>query len=261
MARLALYDATEFPMRHAIAEIEEQFSERVDYKGKSLIKFGRNTDLAQNTVETIWPTGGNETYLTDNLITHVSSSDAGDTQDVVIEGHTIDGNGDFTFVVQTVTLDGQNAVALGTPLARATRGYVDDSTDLAGTAYIHQSDTLTAGVPDTTSKIHLQIEAGENQSFKCATTISKDDYWVLTTAFAAVQKKANANIDLYLQVRLKGKVFRSILPLQAASDGSNAVLKIEPAIIIPPNTDVRVVGESDTTGSAVTAWIGGYLCN
>lgn len=148
----------------ALAAIQEQYGDivSVDAKKKSLLKFGRNPAVGTS-FETIWNTGGDETYPTSNSIDKISSSNDGDTQEVVIEGHTIDSNGELTFVSQTKTLEGQTESALDTPLARCTRLYNNDSTNFAGTVYIYEDDTVTAGVPQTAAKIHLTVSAGKNQ--------------------------------------------------------------------------------------------------
>ena len=61
-------------------------------KSKDLSKFGR-TEQGQTSltpVETTKTGIFNETYVFDNLIDTISSTDAGDTELLVVEGHTID---------------------------------------------------------------------------------------------------------------------------------------------------------------------------
>lgn len=95
-------------IRHAINEIYSTYGDvvSVNEKAKSLLKFGQNAlvGTSQATVMTL-PAGIlAETYVTTNAIDSVSSSDNGDTQLVYVEGHTIDGDGNLTFISQTVTL-------------------------------------------------------------------------------------------------------------------------------------------------------------
>lgn len=99
-------------LTHAVNEIESTYGDRVsiELKEKSLIKFGRNEDVG-TTEETVWLVGGDETYPTTNAIDTIVSTDAGDDQQVIIEGHTISGN-DLTFVTQTATLNGTTNVSL-----------------------------------------------------------------------------------------------------------------------------------------------------
>ena len=106
------------PLTMAEQIIYDTFGDQVSIvnKAKTLRKFGRNAAVG-GTFETVWRTGGDETYATDNTIDSVSSSDDGDTQAIHVEGHTIS-NGLLTFVAQEVTLTGQTPATLTTPLAR-----------------------------------------------------------------------------------------------------------------------------------------------
>ena len=135
----------------------------VDRKSKVLIKFGRNEDIDTGSDETVWVLGGHEVYQAGNTIDTVSSSSALDTGSVTIEGHTVDGNGDFTFVVQSATLDGQNKVTLTTPLARASRLYNTGSTDFNGSVYVYRDTSITSGTPDDLSFAHLEADLDNNQ--------------------------------------------------------------------------------------------------
>ena len=253
----AFYRTSEFKLRHAIAEIKRTYGVNAHLKNKSLIKFGRNPALGTSR-GTIQVYGGNDTYLSSNGITHFSSSDDGDEQDIVVEGHTVDGSGDFTFVVQPATLGGFTKTALTTPLARCTRVYNDDATDFAGDVYVYENGaTVTDGVPG--SLIHNKVLAGRNQSEKCSTTISKVDYWIITGVSVGVLQKTAATVDGVLEIRNKGKTFRQLLPIPAASGGAPSQISLDPYIIAPANSDVRLTGIASTTNVEVTGIIGGYL--
>lgn len=252
---------TNMNVSHAITQIKSVYGDDVTVKPKTLAKFGSNDNIGTTyaTVMTLPGTEINETYIATNGITHISSSDAGDDQEVLIEGHTISGS-DFTFVSQSVTLNGQNKVALSTPLARATRALNNNGTDLAGDVYIYQDDTLTAGVPDTDTKVHLIIPQGFNQSRKAATAISSSDYYIITGFVASINKKTAATADVQLQVRDFGKVFRTIFNVTVSSTGGpTAVVNLDPAIIIPKNSDLRIRARASTTGVEVSARMKGYL--
>ena len=149
----------------------------IDKKAKSLIKFGKSADLSTNGLQTVWTVGGNEVYVSDNTIAYVSSSNALDVQEVTIEGHTITGTGfdqEFTFVVQNVTLNGQTPVALTTPLARTSRMYNNNGQELVGRVVVYENTTVVGGVPSDATKIHLDIPAGFQSSFKAATPFSTE---------------------------------------------------------------------------------------
>jgi hypothetical protein len=204
-------------------EVYSTYGQRVsiDAKAKSLLKFGKSGNLSTNAgLQTVWSVDGNETYISTNLIDSVVSSSASDTQEVTIEGHTIEGSGvdaKFTFVVQTVTLNGQTPVALTTPLARASRVNNNSSTEIVGVVSVYEDSAVTGGVPNDVTKVHIDIPLGFQQSFKAATTFSNTDYFFLTGCYGAVSQKQTAAADFYIELREVGKSFRQIACLTASS--------------------------------------------
>jgi len=253
-------------IEQALREIYSTYGElaSVKNKAKSLLKFGRNDAVSNaatgSTIMTLAGSEDHETFVSDNLIDTVSSSSGDDDQDLIIEGHTIDSNGDFTFVIQTATLDGQNKVVLSTPLARVTKMYNNDNSDLVGNIYAYQDGDITDGVPDTAAEVHCIIAAGKNQSEKCATTISKDDYWIITMFSATVLEKSALFADVEIQVRNKGKTFRAkdIIGVQA---GNNEEQYSIPYMIVPPNSDVRLVGIASADNKSLAGSIHGFLAS
>lgn len=250
----------DYKVAQAINQIANTYGDKVtvDGKGKTLRKFGRNNAVGSS-FETVWQTGGDETYATTNAIDTISSSNSGDTQAVRIEGHAID-NGELTFVVQSATLNGQNKVVLSTPLARITRLYNNGTTDFAGTIYGYEDDTVTAGVPQTTSKIHMTVTEG-NQSEKAATSISKDDYYIVTNAQFFVFTKTAETVEFIGEIREVGttnKVWRRIYST-VASNTQTYSETFDPPFIIPKNHDIRVRAKSDGTTVEVGASFNGYL--
>ena len=239
----------DYRIPYAINQIfnDDAVTVSVREKAKSLIKFGRNEDLDVGTSETIWNVGGDETYQTGNTIDRIVSTNAGDTQDVVVEGHTLSGS-DFTFVTQTATLNGTTAVTLATPLARANILYNNGSTNFAGTVTVYVNGGTT----------HLSSgTSGANQSLKCATTISSQDYWIITGLDINVEGSASANVDFSLQIRESGKVFRS--RFTASTNNTGRFINFAQPIIVKPNSDVRVKGLSSVNNTVANATIFGYL--
>lgn len=251
-------------LHYALRCIKEQYGDNVSVaaKARSVLKFGRNEAVGTGgaTLMTLGSGETDETYVSANSITHFASSNAGDTQSIVIQGYTVDGNGDFTEVTQTVTLAGQTKTALTTPLARVVRAYNDGTTDLAGDVYVAQDVTFTAGVPQTASAIHLVIKgtAGANQSDKCSTTLAKNEYWIVTNIFADVLEKTAATADVELQIRLKGKVFRHKLTISCSSN-YEGIHFFKPYCLIPPNSDVRLRATADGANTDISGGIEGYL--
>ena len=234
----------------------------IDKKAKSLIKFGKSADLTTNGLQTVWTVGGNEVYVSDNTIAYVSSSDATDAQEVTIEGHTITGTGfdqEFTFVVQNVILNGQTPVALATPLARTSRMYNNNGQELVGRVVVYENTTVVGGVPSDATKIHLDIPAGFQSSFKAATTFSKEDYYLLTGAYGAVSLKQSAAVDFFLELRDAGKTFRQVALFTASSAGGAFNIELDPCIIVPKNADIRITCETSSNNAVAFGVFKGYL--
>ena len=241
-------------------EIQQTYGDKVsiDRKAKSLVKFGRSAQLGTGSLETVWSVGGNETYLSTNSISHVSSSSASDTQEVTIEGHTLS-NSEFTFVSQTATLNGQNTVALNTDLARVSRVYNSDSTELVGRVVIYENTALSGGVPTDATKIHIDIPEGFQQSFKAATTFSKNDYFIMTSFYGAVSAKQSGSVDFYPEIRELGKVFKQAGCFTASTNGGSTEIPLDPPLIVPKNADIRIRCETETNNLVVFGIFKGYI--
>lgn len=247
-------------VQYARNQILDTYSVTVQDKYKPLFKFGASENLS-TTETTLWEQGGqdsinHETLVSTNLITHASSTDGGDTQDLKIEGHTCSG-GDKTFVVQDFTLAGQTKTALSTPLCRSTRVYNNDSTDLAGTVFVYEDVAVSSGAPSDKTKVHLRTR--RNQSQKAATAISSVDYWAITGITLSVNKKTSATVDFYLQIALNGKVFRDQYIGSSNSASPPAHIPFRPYLIAPANSDIRVTGIASTSSTAASAEIQGFL--
>ena len=249
-------------IQHAIEVISGTYGDTVSIqaKDKDLLKFGRNqlVNTTKSTLMTL-PVGiDNEIYLSSNLITQISSSSASDTGSVIVEGHTSSDGLVFTFVTQTITLTGQTAVSLTTPLCRVSRVYNNGATDLVGSIYVAETDALTAGVPQTGAKVHLIVVAGINNSEKAATTISNSDYWIITGFYADCLEKTAAFGIVHLEVREAGKTFINKIDI-ACSTNFRGEHKFQPYLIIPKNADVRLRATGNAAGKDISGGLGGVL--
>ena len=247
-------------VEYAENEVFRSFGDKVSVyeKGKTLRKFGRNPSVGTS-FSTVWIQGGDETYPTGNTIDTISSSDAGDTQTVIIEGHTIS-LGVLSFVVQTATLNGQNKVVLSTPLARCTRLYNTSTSDFNGDIYAYEDDTLSSGVPQTSSKIHLKVTSG-NQSEKASTSISNSDYYIINSFTGYCFDKASAVIEFIGEFRSVSETpgaWRRVFTC-ASQNGIDKFEVFNPPFIIPKNSDVRVRARADGANTDVGAAFNGYL--
>ena len=257
------YEVPDGRLVQAEREIYQFFGDvvSVDAKAKSLIKFGKSAPLITGSLQTVWTVGGNETYVSANTIDSISSSSASDTEQIYIEGHTVTGTGtnqQFTFVSQTVNLNGQTRVALPIPLARASMAYNNNGTPLVGRVAIYENTALVGGIPSDVSKVHIDIPLGLQESFKAATTFSNTDYFICTGGFGSVSLKQDGAADFYLEIREAGKVFRQVAAISATNAGP-WIVNFDPAVVIPKNYDVRVRVETSANNLVVFSSFQGYL--
>jgi len=124
---------------------------------------GRNTNIGATNSETIWFQGGNYEYLSADTQLYASSTSASDTDvDLLVVG--LDDN--YTEVVRTVNLNGQSQVAISDLMFRV-HSFFTASTSAntpVGDVYLAESDTLTAGVPDTSTKIKAVVSLTRNSA-------------------------------------------------------------------------------------------------
>lgn len=254
------YEVPDGRLVQAEREIDRQFGQKVsvDRKAKSLIKFGKSAPLVTGSLQTVWTLGGNETYVSGNTIDSVSSSSSLDTEEVYLECHTVDESGNFTFLTQVISLNGQNRVALPTPVARVSMIYNNSGTNLAGRVVVYENTALNNGIPTDVTKIHIDIPLGFQESFKAATTFSSSDYFILTGGFGSVSNKQAGAADFYLEIREQGKVFRQVAAVSASASGPWNV-NLDPAVVLPKNSDIRVRVETEDNNLVVFSVFQGYL--
>jgi len=176
-------------------------------------KFGNAPDFdTGDSPVTIWD-GANDAsldemqynYSTTAAIDSLSSSNAGDTQDIEIQG--LDSN--YDLVTQTITLTGQTRAALSTSLIRVFRLKNVGSTDLAGSAYVYENTAISGGVPTDTTKVRAMIENGNNQTLMAVYTIPNGYTGYMRDWYAATSGASRDSayvIDLY--ARPFGQVFQ-----------------------------------------------------
>lgn len=268
----------DYHISEAINRIENDYSDTVSVwnKAKTLIKFGRNATVGTSweTLAEFQGTVANETFVTTNIIDSIVSSSTSDTtQTIVIEGHTIDGSGNLTFVTQEKALTGQTEATLTTPLARVGRAYVKPSgtfgstpNALVGNVSIYDNTGgVSSGVPTTASGTKIMILAGETQSQKCSTSISSTDYWIITGFSAAMGITGGASVD-YAEIKLEtrdianGGVWR---PLGAfitiVPNAIGTQVDGKPYLIVPKNHDVRLSAKTNANTAEIYGQIKGYL--
>ena len=223
----------------AIEEIERTYGDTCYVGRKTLRKYGADADLdtADGLLE-INAMGINETYLSDNLITHFSSASGSDTGSLYIEGMTL-ANSEFTFTTQTVTVAGQTKTALTTPLARVTRARYLGATASVGNIWIYEDEAVTAGVPDD---------------------VNNTNYFIMTYWRANVGKTTSTSIDLELQSRVIGSAFIAT-DVSAATNSAPHHRLTPPYQIFQPNSDITVRASTAANNTAVVASFGGVFCD
>jgi hypothetical protein len=240
----------------------------VSRKNKTLRKFGRREDLALGEIATLWQNGTDDDVyhspVEGNLTDTISSSEAGDTQTVVIEGHEWVGT-DLRFLVQRVTLNGQNKVTLPIPLCRVSRSYEPLEGGSTGDISIYDDTPIVGGIPTDLTKRHDVIKGslGQSQSFKGSTSISSVDAMVLTSITVGVAQKQAAAVDFTIEAR-NAPNSHAFLPVYgrfaANSTGlTTFTVDLDPPIIIPPNSDVRIRAVSSVNNVAANGTFAGYL--
>ena len=250
----------------------------VEEKAKNLNKFGVNFAVG-TTFETVGQfqgTTANETFTSTNSIDRVSSDNTSNNGLVLqVEGHTIDGSGNLTFVVQEATLGtpATTPVTLSTPLARASRMFPKASGtfnapqgDVVGNVYVFDNTAATgttAGVPDVAAATKLML-VSENQSQQCATSISSTDYWFITSVDAGIGSAGGnaARVRVRLETRdvANGGVWRPLgRDLDLDIDQNGVQQDESPYLIVPKNHDVRVRALTDANTASVFAEIRGVL--
>jgi hypothetical protein len=260
-------------------EILKEFGDTVSIvqKARTIFKFGNNRDLdIADGFATVWRLGEeagteNEVFVPEgtNLIDSISSTSAADTtQPIVVEYLTSDGGvgaaEKFTAGKQTVTLNGQTRVPLTVPCARVVRAHLGAPPPIAGAVYIYENTPLTAGKPTNITKAHISIDGtvGETQSFKGAFSTADDEYLVITALNVSINKASGAAtaVDYRLLVREVGSVFRPLTVVAVAGTNQTSFAQsFNPYVIVPRNSDVVIVANTDTNNANVSASFQGYL--
>ena len=254
-------------IRHAQAEIKARYGHDTVIQGRTLRKFGRSQTVGTGraTIMTL-PAGETaETQASSDVALSVVSGSASDTSRTVdlIEGHTSsDGNLTFATVNPAATLTGQTPVSLGVSRTRLTRAKL--SVAAVGSIYFYETGTtVTAGVPQDSTKIYLIVPPGEPQSQKASTAISSTQYWVIVSFTVGILDKTAA----FVQARIETKTWNAStwypscewLAVNTSSGSKELLSDRAPPIIIQANSDVRISAIADGANTDVVGGMAGYL--
>jgi len=223
----------------------------VDKFGES----GENIDTTDGLVD-IWAgvadanCNKNYVYSTTADIDSISSSSASDTEIINIQG--LDENWELT--EQLATLDGQNRVALTTPLIRVFRMYNSNSNPLVGTIYCYVNTTISGGIPTTPDPIRAIITIGDEQTLMALYTIPAGKTGYLVQGDVGLYSKLAGYSHGHFAIRLFGKIFRTQRTFGLSTTGTSSrpfVFTIP--LPIPEKTDIRVRADSSVNNMGVYA--------
>ena len=215
-------------------------------------KFGENPDIdTADGVVDVWnfPTAKTYTFSSSADIDTVSSSNAGDTDDLTVFG--LDTN--WEAVTQTVTMTGQTKVTLTTPLIRVYRMVWRGAADAVGNIYCYVDGAITGGVPDTAADVRAYIAAGDNQTLMGIYTIPAN--W---TAFALgltaslSKSPTGAGARVITKARPFGESFQIKSSAYLSGAGSSAYTpSFEIPVEVPAKTDLIASASVAANGTGV----------
>lgn len=229
--------------------------------GRAEFKFGRNNDPDPG--DDVWncseaSVGGpaNYPYQTSPFTLYISSSNAGDVQDVIVVGLDQDWNRQ----VITVTLAGQTftQVAAANGWRRVFRAFNNSTAAFLGNIYLGLDATGAAGVPtNVATTLQACIEIGDGQTLMALYTSAADEEsWVtqICTTVVDTSPATAGQAVIVSQARdAEGnKAFRISGPVGLTSSGSStACREAIPPFYVPSKTDLRLRVESQNNIDSV----------
>lgn len=200
-----------------------------------------------SSLEDVWDQGGAYTDTTTAAIHYISSSSALDVTNVMVTYL----DEDWMQQIIIVTLAGQTKTQIGTGelMMRVQVAKNDGAAAFVGDVYIYEDDTLTAGVPNTATKIRgkLTIDHGRSVMAKWAIPADKTGFLLSTLVSTALSK----NTEMIFVIREFGKTYLTYQHLGIISDyipdNSESYSRIE------PKSDMKCRAAAVGAGGAVNA--------
>ena len=202
-------------------------------------KFGKNPDLANGNVETIWD--GSVIYPWSTWDAGASlvylKSTTTDTQDVYIQGL----NQDWELTSETVTLTGTTAVATQNTYRRVFRMYNQGTTDFAG--------DITAHYGSGTGTVIAKMINGYNQTLMCVYTVPAGYTAFLTDMEFSSPKNAELRLELFV------RPFNNVFRIQHAGSayGSQYEKNMDVPLKIAEKSDIDLRALAGTGGVDASA--------
>lgn len=194
------------------------------------------------------------TTATIDSVSSTSSSDVGISVD--LNGLASDG----TLLNQTVTLNGQNRVAI-TPMLRFSRGYNSNGTKFDGHIIIYENGTISGGVPTDSTTIKGVIHPDEQQTEMAVYTIPAGKTGYLTSGYCSTAgANKSSNYIIKLKTRQENGVFRTQQKVSISDNGTSFISfdypvpqKLEALTDIVITAQMTVPGG---TGASISAGFG-----
>lgn len=221
---------------------------------------GRNPSINQDESTDSWDVKGDINYLTTDETLYISSTSVSDVGNmVVVQGL----DGDYLEQTGIAILNGQNQVEVKSLIGGSItwlRFFIalnNSSSDLVGEAYIAESDTLTGGVPNTSTKIQGKIAFSEegtsnNRTYNCVYTVPAGKS--MTTSNAIMTASRGKDVIVRTQARFFGGTFIGGIPFDIFEGFISFVPIILPRII-PEKTDLKVRLTSNNADTSVSVRI------
>ena len=243
-------------------EILATYGHEVSVGRKTLHKFGRFENVGTSEADINY-LGIDPLHAATNSITTVSSSNNADTtQSLTVEGMTIDGSNNLSFVLQTVALNGQAKVALATPLSRVTRiASLLGPVATLGDVYAYQDGAITGGIPNDLATVDNVMAASDQSTLFAGTSVSSTNYFVLTNYWSYLGKKTTALADIRFKTQKVGTGFYRTRSVGNITNSSGLVRPQAPFLIIEPNSDIDITAVGSTTNVDVFAGFEGFFAD
>ena len=209
---------------------------------------GNNPNVGAGATESLWSQGGIIPDLSTGTQLYASSSSTEDDQVWVVSGVDKDGSGNITRATAIVVLNGQTQVALSTTLWKVYTMLNITPTESLGDIYIAETDTLSGGVPTTTSKIQGKALIGKQAEAigHYATPTDKISY-----AFQQDEAVGKAqDMQMEFKNRFPGSTWVEIFPFPAYQNSPN---RFQAGFIIDDGGELRMDASSIGGGASVTA--------
>lgn len=223
--------------------------------GHSIIsKFAENPDIDSGSPADVWdfPDALLYTFSSTAAIDSISSDNAGDTIEIVVQGL----DADFKEVTQAVMINGQTRVALPTPLIRCHRAFNGNGVDMLGNVYVYENTPISGGVPIDSTKVRAYISTFEQQTLMGVYTVPAGKTAFFLGFMASLSKPvASATAIITGSSRPFERVFRTQLRFAISSVGSSSVEVPSNAFsLFPAKTDfvAHANASANNTGVSIT---------